>query len=265
MSERSLDWRFVAELGCAATRFGQADADAALKEAMHKMLRRLACSKGAVVAVHRVAESEEEDPLQGWRVCGLWNTGVSPEVNARARRWMRRETYRDNAHSHLAVAEAGQRRAWRLRARLTDEEWNASLAATDLLRELTIADEIVCGEPLDATHEVIVMLTRLGEAPLFTPSERDFASACVAQLHSTLRRWCLLHGYLGAERSLSAREVDVLRQLIRGRSKSEIAEQLELADRSIHHVTVSLFRKFGVHSQRELLARFLTACTPASE
>jgi DNA-binding CsgD family transcriptional regulator/PAS domain-containing protein len=56
-------------------------------------------------------------------------------------------------------------------------------------------------------------------------------------------------------RELSHRQVDILRRLARGQRVSSIAENLYLSQSTIRNHLVAIYRKLGVHSQSELLAR----------
>ena len=57
-----------------------------------------------------------------------------------------------------------------------------------------------------------------------------------------------------AERAgLSARELDVLKLIARGRSRAYIAEELFLSENTVRGYTSRLYAKLGVHSQQELI------------
>ena len=57
--------------------------------------------------------------------------------------------------------------------------------------------------------------------------------------------------------SLSPREEEVLRLLLKRSSEKQIALHLGLRRPTIHEYVISLYRKFDVHSRAELLAKVL--------
>lgn len=58
---------------------------------------------------------------------------------------------------------------------------------------------------------------------------------------------------LGAERGLTAREVEVLQLLVKGRSKSYIAETLFVSENTVRSHSKHIYQKLGVHSKQEVL------------
>lgn len=58
---------------------------------------------------------------------------------------------------------------------------------------------------------------------------------------------------LGAERGLTAREVEVLQMLVKGRSKSYIAETLFISENTVRSHSKHIYQKLGVHSKQEVL------------
>lgn len=58
---------------------------------------------------------------------------------------------------------------------------------------------------------------------------------------------------LGAERGLTAREVEVLQLLCKGRSKSYIAESLFISENTVRSHSKHIYAKLDVHSKQEIL------------
>jgi DNA-binding CsgD family transcriptional regulator len=56
---------------------------------------------------------------------------------------------------------------------------------------------------------------------------------------------------------LSARQTEIVSQLLEGKSASDIARQVHLSPSTIRNHLAAIYRKFGVHSQAELLAVLL--------
>ena len=58
---------------------------------------------------------------------------------------------------------------------------------------------------------------------------------------------------LGAECGLTVREVEVLQMLVKGRSKSYIAETLFISENTVRSHSKHIYHKLGVHSKQEVL------------
>ena len=56
-------------------------------------------------------------------------------------------------------------------------------------------------------------------------------------------------------RELSRRQLDILRRLVQGERVPSIAADLYLSQSTVRNHLVAVYRKLGVHSQPELLAR----------
>jgi DNA-binding CsgD family transcriptional regulator len=66
-----------------------------------------------------------------------------------------------------------------------------------------------------------------------------------------------MHLPLGSE--LSARQTEIVARLIAGDRVAEIARSMYLSPSTVRNHLVAIYRKFGVHSQAELLAALLRA------
>jgi DNA-binding NarL/FixJ family response regulator len=64
---------------------------------------------------------------------------------------------------------------------------------------------------------------------------------------------------LSLEHDLSARQTEIVARLIAGERVPEIARSMYLSPSTIRNHLVAIYRKFGVHSQTELLAALLRA------
>jgi len=71
-------------------------------------------------------------------------------------------------------------------------------------------------------------------------------------------------GLVGPLVSLSPRERQVARALLSAHGEKELAARLNLTVRSLHQVVVSVYRKLGVHSRPELVARVTELGTPGA-
>lgn len=100
-----------------------------------------------------------------------------------------------------------------------------------------------------ATVLVIPMLpSRNSTATAFTldelPESKDFAQRADDARHNLVAR----HG-------LTARESDVLGLILQGMTRQEIADELSLSAWTVRDYTGGIYKKCGVHSAKELMAR----------
>ena len=58
---------------------------------------------------------------------------------------------------------------------------------------------------------------------------------------------------MGSQRGLTAREVEVLQLLCKGRSKSYIAESLFISENTVRSHSKHIYAKLDVHSKQEIL------------
>ena len=58
---------------------------------------------------------------------------------------------------------------------------------------------------------------------------------------------------LARERSLTGRELDVLREYVSGKSRTEIGEALFISESTVKNHISNIFSKLGVKSKKELL------------
>jgi PAS domain S-box-containing protein len=86
-------------------------------------------------------------------------------------------------------------------------------------------------------------------------------SAVEARATRALRALPRLAG-LEAAAELSARQVEVVARLIDGEHVDQIARGLYLSPSTVRNHLTAIYRKFGVHSQAELLAALLRAGSP---
>ncbi len=85
-----------------------------------------------------------------------------------------------------------------------------------------------------------------GTRPIFG----DYADAVGSDGYAFLDNRCQA---LGIQYGLTARELDIMRHLCRGRSKAYIAETLMVSENTVRTHSRSLYAKLGVHSKQELL------------
>jgi DNA-binding CsgD family transcriptional regulator len=59
--------------------------------------------------------------------------------------------------------------------------------------------------------------------------------------------------------ALSARELDVMKHILEGKTNQQIASELHVNLETVKSHAKAIFRKLGVHSRSELMARFVTS------
>lgn len=152
--------------------------------------------------------------------------------------------FSDVSTSVLAVAAAFVSMAVAVRPfgkRAFDEESNVHLSSREFVQvDATSSSEM---EQLLSEEEA---LDNIKEVSVAEETESLEVSDAASQLSKMHRR-------LGADRSLSSREMDVFLLLAQGRSRPFICQELYLADGTVKTHISHIYRKFGVHSRQELL------------
>lgn len=130
-----------------------------------------------------------------------------------------------------------------------------------VFREADIGPVIMSAYPLDADSvSAIVVYRRLDERP-FTRREAQIAHIVLDEVP-----WLHMAGWpedRGASvPQLFPQQRVVLNLLIDGQSRKAIAEHMELSENTVSGYAKDVFRHFDVHSQAELMKKFLTGRTP---
>jgi PAS domain S-box-containing protein len=106
---------------------------------------------------------------------------------------------------------------------------------------------------------VVVTAAPLDETPVGLGLQPHVhRSAVEARATRALRALPRLTGLPGAA-GLSARQVEIISRLIEGEHVDQIAQSLFLSPSTVRNHLTAIYRKFGVHSQAELLAFLLRA------
>lgn len=154
-----------------------------------------------------------------------------------------------------AINQTGQHRTHRLSAHLGQDE-RPHWVQTEHFHQYQVKDRLLGVFSLNAEAESYVIVNR---------SERPFTAADEATLLRLVKAFPRLHDWLMLERGLAApsdrplspRQQTLLHLLLQPLSRTQVAEQLGLAESTVHSYTIALYRNFAVGSRTELQSRWL--------
>jgi DNA-binding CsgD family transcriptional regulator len=198
----------------------------------------------AVLLTRRIAPGAGAESVVEARALGR---GPACDVSALGR-------LADPARARLA-GETGGTVARRREELIGDEAWYASGFVCDARRPLGLDHTIYAmsrGRGRTTAHVLEVM--RAWGRRAFEPEDRDlvhlFHTECVPWIWRTT-------GAEDADASLSPRERQTLEALLTGASEKQIAARLGVATSTVHGYVKAVYRRFGVHSRAELMARWM--------
>ncbi len=142
----------------------------------------------------------------------------------------------------------------RLRQDVIDNDWFVNSAASPLWRAADIGPILFSFRPIPGYGTSVAGLYRPASAPLFTEREARLAHIVLTEvpwLHET----GLPHEAARDVPKLPPRCRLILNQLVRGRSRKEIADDLDLSPHTVNDYLKQIFRHFHVQSQVQLIAR----------
>lgn len=159
----------------------------------------------------------------------------------------------DPSLSRMTRELARYRNITRTRAQLVgDREWYRAEHVNEFRRLGGVDGFVFTGAIAGARGEVIaVTLHRAWGERGFTERERR-----LVEVFQEASGW-LLRRPLPAPDDLPPRLRDTLRALAAGLSEKEVAARLGISAHTVHEYTKALYRRFGVSSRAELLARHL--------
>ncbi|MBI5498043.1 MAG: helix-turn-helix transcriptional regulator [Deltaproteobacteria bacterium] len=165
--------------------------------------------------------------------------------------------YVEDPMTQRVVAGTGTLRTM-TRRQVIDDQSFAGTPAARLLEQFGHTDRMVGARPLHPDVECYLILDRAAP-PDFGERERAFVTELLLVSRAPFERWVRAHGLFPDQSPLSPRETEVLGLLLRGLSEKEAADRLSLTVGSTHQYVVSVYRKLGVCSHRELMSRGLCA------
>jgi DNA-binding CsgD family transcriptional regulator len=253
-------WRAFAEISCELAETSAHDVDGGLRRLLDWICDTTHARAAWVVFVVREETRPEvvaRDALRGWRPRRTIYHREPPEgILLREAYWADPPTPPDP--TMLAIARTmGRHRAFLHREIVDGATWRRCPQATELWRPLNIHDRLMSGAAVAPSVELIFGVERATCDRRFGELERDLMGMVVERLAWFHRRLAWSHGMSGAGGTFTPRERVILTQLLSARSEKQIAAQLKLTERSTHQYVVGVYRKLGVTSRAELMARFL--------
>lgn len=251
-------WSELPELIGELGEISVADADLVVRHLLERTCELIGASDVLLSFGVHTPGLPADDPLHGWRGTPAVRFGPNAERDAAILdAWYH---YAPNLALDQAIVTlartTGRPRAF-LGGDLAPTSRLQGRHVRGLLGECGIRDRIVGGRPVTDGLELLFGAYRRNGSRCFTEDERDLVRAMLASISAVARRLALAGGMLDGERRLTPRERDVLRQLLRGLAEKEVAHELGLASRTLHHHVTALYRKLGVQSRAELMALFL--------
>lgn len=236
-----------------ATRRTGSEAD--LRFALGRLAEMVGAQDAYWIGAVRLPTRSRRDPLKGFR--------------PRAVRYLsgcerRRENYEaqrkrlDKGSVDPSIVEgvtgAGRFRAYSKRE-LMGEGWFESDYHRAFMAPFGIQDVALVVTPLGADVESYWGFQRIhDERPYFEPGEVALLEYAVRPLAWFQRLVTLQHGLLLAERPLTARESELVAELLTDKTEKEIAAELGLTASTVHTYAVRVYRKFGVRGRMGLMA-----------
>jgi|AntRauTorckE6833_2_1112554.scaffolds.fasta_scaffold26621_2 DNA-binding CsgD family transcriptional regulator len=196
---------------------------------------------------------------------GFIHEGFDEDRFAKYLRMLENPQIGDTA-SPFFVAVAENHGVTTMRREEIDPENRTSLLpdALQALREADIGPLIMNALPLDSDSISTIVLYRRNEAPTFTPRESQIVKIILSEVP-----WLHMAGWpddrgAGVPQLFPQQRV-VLNLLIDGMDRKTIAASMGLTENTVAGYAKDVYRHFAVHSQPQLMRKFLTGNPAESE
>ena len=265
-SLKSAQWRAIASLSSELAEHPIHDVDTSYARLLDWLCDSMGARSAVVVLAKHEAMSladQRRDSLSGWRPRRVIYHRESPE-NIRLRQAWHAEAVRrePDLHTEGLARTAGRHRATLRRDLVGDAEWARCRFSNELWPLVGIGDRLMGASAADARAEVFCGMERAkGDRP-FGEREKAVMAAVVEQTAWLHRRFAWSHGLIRASALLTPRERAIVANLLSCGSEKQVAAALGLTERTTHQYVVGVYRKLGVGSRAELIARFLHAASP---
>ena len=259
-------WRAIASLSAELLEHPIHDVDGSYARLLDWFCDSMGARSAFVVLAAREAtalEDQRRDPLSGWRPRRVIYHRESPEIIRVRRAWHAETSGRaPDLHTQALARTAGRHRAALRRNLVDDAAWARCRFSNELWPRVGIGDQLMGASAADPRAEVFFGIDRAtGDRP-FGEREKAVMAAVVVQTAWLHRRFAWSHGLIRASGLLTPREREIVANLLSSRSEKQVAAALGLTERTTHQYVVGVYRKLGVGSRAELIARFLHAASP---
>lgn len=254
---RDADMRLLATLWRELAEAPAAQGDAALRHCLARLASHVGASNATWVAAG-CEDAAATDAMAGWRIRAAEHLHCREERQKMARTLVGALAAGEvEPYTSAMVRDAGRTRS-HLRHELVDDAvWQKSWIVREALADERIDDRLsgsFTAAPGCEAH--LILDRRRGERP-FGERERDLLGFFLLGSAAFQRELLLARGLLGAQAPLSARERDVLAQLLSDASEKDIARRLGIGYRTVHQHAANLYAKFGVRGRVGLMALWL--------
>lgn len=256
-----VDWEQVYQLWDELSDFGAVEVDRAHEHCLKRLSLWLGADNAFWIGAVRVMAAREakQDPLSGWRGGALQLLHAGAVAPGRRKVSMKRLNNNDPGDTSMRLAaQAGAFRSYRLRDNsLVDFKTFRQTEHYDFFyRQLGVNDRLWVVIPVSPEAECYYCFDKFGRRR-FSKQDLELASRVMRGIKWFHRQLLLSHGLGIAESRLTPTDRRVMKALVTGATRKELAELLGVTTGTAHQYTHSLYRKFGVRSKAELLALWL--------
>lgn len=197
--------------------------------------------------------------MDGWKVID-----ISTPLHGRLDYAVEKEIYFALAKEHgldpqaeFTIRNAGKTRVHLIEDAISIEQWDDHWMS-EVLQGQGSCDRMAGVFNLSEVSESVFILDRPPGGDRFTRADADAFYELLTEF-PRLHYWLMLErGIVSpAQKPLSPKEREVLRELLGGRTETEIAEHLELTKGVLHNYVTALYRNYGVSSRYELVQLWL--------
>lgn len=259
MSDHTLsphDWRRLADLWHEVGEVAPGDVESLATLLLTRLTELIGSREGYVVFGKSAPRPDPGQQHRDWQP-HLMSTPLSdPRDIALVMEFMSQRDYEGDLHAEHLLETRGELRACSLRERVSLPDYFDSPGGW-LWSTLDIGDRLTGVLPVADGLELLVGVDRPRSDRCFSEREALLIREALRGMVRPVRNVARAHGLLEARAPLSAREHEVLRHLLSGRSEKQIADDVGLTHGSTHQVVVRVYRKFGVQSRAELMALWI--------
>lgn len=149
-----------------------------------------------------------------------------------------------------------QRHLTRLRQQIDPEGYFPKSDVYELWRRAEVGPLMLSIKPIEDDQTTIICLYRRFDRELFSPRESRIAHILLSEV-PWLHEEEPAKEALSTVRGLSPRLNTVLNLLLQGQGRKAIADQIDISIHTLNDYVKELYRRFDVHSQAELIRRFV--------